>query len=130
MYRFDGAEADNTDLWTYVRSYPQKTAYCGILRKKYELSRYNMRNKSVMYSIDFLTRVNMKPFTVEQKKALESILTSFPEGDATISNIVNALENDKLGVITPTMLNEMRDFIAELKVYTAKGNSFYYMFND
>lgn len=89
-----------------------------------------MRNKSVMYSIDFLTRVNMKPFTAEQKKALESILTSFPEGDATISNIVNALENDKLGVITPTMLNEMRDFIAELKVYTAKGNPMYYMFDD
>lgn len=89
-----------------------------------------MRNKSVMYSIDFLTRINMKPFTIEQKKALESILTSFPEGDATISNIIDALENDKLGVITPTMLNEMRDFIAELKIYTAKSKSWDYIFND
>ena len=33
-YRFDGGEADNTDLWTHVRSYPQKTAYCGICEKK------------------------------------------------------------------------------------------------
>lgn len=87
-----------------------------------------------MYALDFLTQINMKPFTIEQKQALESILSVLPdckgEEEALIPKIINALENDSSGIVTPTMLNEMKEFIEDLKEYTAKSNPWYGMFNN
>lgn len=46
------------------------------------------------------------------------------------SKIAAALENDKSGVLTTSMLNEMKELIAELKIYRLKENLWYSSFND